>query len=67
MQLGVMTVENITKEHRARSHLELVLLEVPYLHPFIKSNDKTPIWDGEIHVYRGKKPTSFGMGLLAFR
>lgn len=41
-------------EKVATSALENLLSKNPYLRAFINSNDKTPIWDGDIFVYKSK-------------
>ena len=42
-------------EERAVNTLKSVLLNCPFLMPFIDTNDKTPSWDGTIFVYKDER------------
>ncbi|MBO5799431.1 MAG: hypothetical protein J6R41_05305, partial [Paludibacteraceae bacterium] len=38
-------------ERAAARSVEEYIDECPQLEPYITSNDKTPIWDGDIYIY----------------
>ena len=42
-------------EESATTALKAALLRCPVLDSYINSNDKTPSWDGEVHVYKSEK------------
>ena len=55
---GVGRMNNNQIDICAVSYLNLALAKCEILMPYIDSNDKTPVWDGEIQVYRDNKHKS---------
>lgn len=47
----MVTSSNKAIEHFAVNALENVLFRCPFLEPFFDKNDKTPSWDGCVHVH----------------
>ena len=41
-------------EEKAITALKSILLQSPFLEPYIESNDKTPSWDGTVFVYHNE-------------
>lgn len=50
-----MKESNDKIEDRAISALENALLDCSRLHPYIKKDDKYPIWDGEVCLYKDSR------------